>query len=121
MARKKIGDILIEKGIISSEQLNIVLKKQNQAGKKVGQLLIESGAVTEEQLSETISERLKIPLLRLDEIKVDPNIVSLVPVEVARRFSLIPVFKIANNLTVAMSDPLNIIAIEEIKYITKLK
>ncbi len=120
MARKKIGDILIEKGIISAEQLEKALKKQNQTDKKVGQILIESGTVTEEQLSETISERLKIPLLKLDEINIDPNIVSLVPVEVARRFSLVPVFKIANNLTIAMSDPLNIIAIEEIKYITKL-
>lgn len=118
MARKKIGDLLIEKGIISPEQLEKALANQKTNDKKIGQILVDTGAISEEQLVETISERLKIPLIRLDEINIDPTVVSVVPVEVARRYSLIPVFKIGKNLTIAMSDPLNIIAIEELKYIT---
>lgn len=120
MPAKKIGDILIEKGIITPSQLENALKIQKDSGLKVGQILIESGVITEEQLIDTISERLKIPHLSLESIVIDPKVVALVPVEVARRYTLIPVFRIGNNLTVAMSDPLNIIAIEELKYLTKL-
>jgi len=118
MPRKKIGDILIEKGLITTAQLESALAEQKNSDRKIGQILVESGAITEEQLVETISERLKIPRLSLEDIVIDPMVIGLVPVEVARRFGLIPVFRIIDSLTVAMSDPLNIIAIEELKYIT---
>ncbi len=121
MPAKKIGNILVEKGIITLSQLEEALRIQKEQGLKVGQILIESGVITEEQLIETISERLKIPHLSLESIVIDPKVVALVPVEVARRYTLVPVFKIGNNLTIAMSDPLNIIAIEELKYLTKLE
>nr|MBN2277687.1 Flp pilus assembly complex ATPase component TadA [candidate division Zixibacteria bacterium] len=119
MARKKIGDILIEKELITRAQLEQALKEQSTTGRKIGQILVESGYITEDQLVETISERLKIPKLSIDSIVIDPMVINLVPVEVARRYGLIPIFKIADGLTVAMSDPLNIIAIEELKYITR--
>jgi len=119
MPRKKVGDILIDKGLISNDQLNQALKEQKKTGHKIGQILVESGMITEEQLIETISERLKIPKISLDQMVIDPSVVGLVPVEVARRYCLIPAFRIGDNLTVAMSDPLNIIAIEELKYLTK--
>jgi type IV pilus assembly protein PilB len=119
MARKKIGDILIEKGLVSREQLAEALKKQRASGHKVGQILVENGLITEDQLIETISERLEIPKISLESIVIDPLVVGLIPVEVARRYCLIPAFRIGNVLTVAMADPLNIIAIEELKYLTK--
>ncbi|UCD93741.1 MAG: Flp pilus assembly complex ATPase component TadA [Candidatus Zixiibacteriota bacterium] len=119
MARKKIGDILIEKGLISREQLAEALKKQDTSGHKVGQILVENGLITEDQLIQTMSERLEIPKISLESIVIDPLVVGLIPVEVARRYCLIPVFRIGNVLTVAMADPLNIIAIEELKYLTK--
>ncbi len=119
MSRKKIGDILIEKGLISEAELKSALDEQKKTGHKVGQILVERGLITEDQLLETLSERLKIPKISLESLVIDPRIVSLVPVEVARRFGLMPVFKIGNTLTIAMSDPLNIIAIEELSYLTK--
>jgi type IV pilus assembly protein PilB len=119
MARKKIGDILIEKGLISGDQLAEALKEQKASGHKVGQILVEAGLITEDQLIQTISERLDIPKISLDSIVIDPGVVSLIPVEVARRYCLIPAFRLGNTLTVAMVDPLNIIAIEELKYLTK--
>ncbi|PKK82220.1 MAG: type II secretion system protein GspE [candidate division Zixibacteria bacterium HGW-Zixibacteria-1] len=119
MSRKKVGDILIEKGLITNEQLETALKEQEKTGRKIGQILVESGMITETELIDTISERLKIPRISLESMVIDPSVIGLVPVEVARRYCLIPAFKIGDNLTVAMSDPLNIIAIEELKYLTK--
>lgn len=119
MSRKKVGDILIEKGLITNEQLETALKEQKKTGRKIGQILVESGMITETELIDTISERLKIPRISLESMVIDPSVIGLVPVEVARRYCLIPAFKIGDNLTVAMSDPLNIIAIEELKYLTK--
>jgi len=119
MARKKVGDILIEKGVISEAQLEQALTEQKKTGRKIGQILVESGLITENQLIDTISERLKIPKISLDSMVIDPSVIELVPVEVARRYCLVPAFRIGDNLTVAMSDPLNIIAIEELKYLTK--
>jgi type IV pilus assembly protein PilB len=120
MSRKRIGDLLIEKGLITTAQLNDALKIQSQTGRKIGNILVENSIISEPQLIETISERLKIPLLSLDSVVIDPGVVSLIPVEVARRYTLMPVFRIAGHLTVAMADPLNIIAIDELKYITGL-
>lgn len=120
MPRKKIGDILIERGLISPSQLEETLKEQKKSGRKLGQILVDSGLITEEQLIETVSERLKIPKISFDSMVIDPMVVALVPVEVARRYCLMPVFRIGDNLTVAMSDPLNIIAVDELRYLTKL-
>jgi type IV pilus assembly protein PilB len=119
MLRKKIGDIFIEKGLITSTQLAEALREQEKTGHKVGQILVERGLITDEQLLETVSERLGIPKITLGSLVIDSMVVAMVPVEVARRYSLIPVFKIGKILTVAMAEPLNIIAIEELKYITK--
>ncbi len=122
MARKKIGDILIAKGLISASQLKQALDEQKKTGRKVGQILIESAMVTEEQLVDAISENLDIPRMSLESMVIDPNVIALVPVEIARRYCLIPVIKIRDKiLTVAMADPLNIIAIEELRYLTKME
>jgi type IV pilus assembly protein PilB len=122
MARKRIGDILIEKGLITPEQLNEALDEQKVSGRKVGQILIDKAWVTEEQLVEAISENLSIPRMSLESMVIDPSVIALVPVEIARRYCLIPIFKLRDKiLTVAMADPLNIIAIEELRYLTKME
>ncbi len=117
--RKKIGDILIAKGLITTKQLNSALEEQNNSGGKLGQILVDKKLITEDQLSEAISDRLGIQKISLKSLVIDPRIISKVPVELARRYELIPVFKIGDMMTVAMADPLNIIAIDELKYLTK--
>jgi type IV pilus assembly protein PilB len=122
MARKRIGDVLISRGFITASQLNQALEEQKVSGRKVGQILIENGSVTEEQLVDAISENLSIPRISLETMVIDPSVISLVPVEIARRYCLIPIIKIRGKfLTVAMADPLNIIAIEELRYLTKME
>jgi type IV pilus assembly protein PilB len=118
MAKKKIGDILIEKGFVDSRQLEEALREQSVTGKRLGETLVDKGLITEEQLIDTISERLSIPKLTLSLMVIDPQVIQRVSVDIARRYTLIPIFEIGNTLTLAMADPLNIIAIDEIKYVT---
>jgi len=119
--RKKIGDVLIAKGLITTKQLNSALEEQKSSGGKLGQILINRKLISENELTEAISERLDIQKISLKSLVIDPHIISKVPVELARRYELIPVFKIGDMMTVAMADPLNIIAIDELKYLTKCK
>ena len=116
--KKKIGDLLIEKGFITQDQLDEGLREQRLSGERLGEVLVEKGFITEDQLTETISERLGIPKISLNQMVIDPSIVQRVTVDVARRYLLIPIFEIGNTMTLAMADPLNIIAIDEIKYLT---
>jgi len=120
MAKKKIGDLLLERGFITNEQLKEGLKLQSATGKRLGEVLVELNFITEEQLIDTISERLQIPRVSLNSMYIDPTTVQKISVDIARRYCLIPVFNIGNTLTVAMADPLNILAIDEIKYRTNL-
>jgi len=118
MVKKKLGDLLIEKGYITPEQLEAALKEQLSTGKRLGSTLIDKGLITEEQLTATISERLSIPKVSLSSMVIHPHVIQRVNVEMARRYTLIPIFYIGNTLTIAMADPLNIIAIDQVKYQT---
>lgn len=120
MAKKKIGDLLVDKGLINIAQLEEALREQSLSGKRVGEILVEKGHISEDDLISTISERLSIPKVSVSQMVIDPSILKLVNVDVARRYTLIPIFQIGNTLTLAMADPLNIIAIDEIKYNTGL-
>lgn len=118
MAKKKIGDLLLEKGLVSEEQLTKALQEQALSGRRLGEILVEQELISEDQLIATISERLNIPKISLESMVIDPHVIRSVPVNVARRYTLIPIFEIGNTLTLAMADPLNIIAIDEIRYLT---
>ena len=120
MAKKKIGDLLVERGFLTKAQLQEGLKVQSSTGRRLGEILTELGYISEEQLLETISERLLIPRVSLKSMVIDPATVHKVTVDLARRYSLIPIFHIGKTLTIAMADPLNILAIDEIKYRTGL-
>ncbi len=118
MTRKKIGDILVDQGFIGRDELEEALKQQSATGKRLGDILIEKKLVTEDELVYAISERLEIQRISLGSLVIDPQVIRKVPVDVARRYTVIPVFSIGKTLTVAMADPLNIIAIDHIKYST---
>ncbi len=117
--QKKIGDLLRNKGYITDDQLRTALAIQKTSGKKLGNILVDTGIITEEHLVEVMSERLKIPKLNLSSLVINPQVIASVPVDVAKRFKILPVFRMGNTLTLAMADPLNVIALDEIKYLTK--
>lgn len=117
--QKKTGDLLRDKGYITEDQLRTALAIQKTSGKKLGNILVDTGIITEEHLVEVMSERLKIPKLNLSSLVINPQVIACIPVDVAKRFKLLPVFRMGNTLTLAMADPLNVIALDEVKYITK--
>ena len=116
MKRKLLGEILRDEGLISEEQLKAGLEKQKrEKGLKIGEALVALGAVTEEDVAKAIWQQRKIPYVDLDSYAPDPNVIELVPEKVARSYTALPLFKIGNALTVAMADPLNLIAVDDLR------
>lgn len=112
--RKRIGEILVEKGLITSEQLNQALKEQKKSQHRLlGAILIERGFVTEESLTKIIKEVDSIPVVDLSRMKdLDQKVVQSIPERLARRFSLIAIGKQDNKLLVAMADPTDVRALD---------
>lgn len=118
---KRLGDLLIDAGLITKDQLDKALQLQKVTGKKLGELLIDEGFVKEEQIIEVLEFQLGIPHLDLEKYFINPEMPRLISEKLARRHMLIPVKKERGNLIVAMSDPLNIFAIDDIKIATGME
>ncbi len=118
--KMRLGDALIQEGLINEEQLQQALALQKKSGKRLGAVLVEMHLVTEHDIVQILSKQLKIPFIDLSNYLIDPVIAKLVPEHIAKRHMLIPINKVGNKLTVAMVDPLNIIAIDDIQLMTGL-
>jgi len=118
--KMRVGDALIAEGLINEEQLQQALALQKKSGKRLGAVLVEMHLVTEHDIVQILSKQLKIPFIDLSNYLIDPIIAKLVPEHLAKRHMLIPINKVGNKLTVAMVDPLNIIAIDDIQLLTGL-
>lgn len=116
--RKKLGDLLIEAGILSEEQLNEALEIQKQTGSRLGSILIDNNFVSEDQIMEVLEFQLGIPFIDLNNITISNDVRHLIPYQLVLRHSVVPVKLELNLLYVAMEDPLNFIAIEDIKMAT---
>lgn len=117
---KQLGELLIERGVITKEQLGEALKVQQERGGLIGQVLVELGYATEEAIAQAITSQYGFPYLPLQNYDIDAEVIKIVPKNVASQFCLIPIDKIGNNLTIAMSDPLNSLAIEDIELVSGL-
>lgn len=119
--RKKVrlGDLLVQQKLISSEQLNAALAEQKKSGHKLGRVLIENGYVKEEDMLRVLSEQLRIPYIDLLHYKFDPEAVRLLPEIQARRFRAIVLENKPDGVLVGMSDPTNIFAYDEISRLLK--
>lgn len=117
----RIGDVLIEERLITEEQLKAALEQQKNSteGKRLGDILIELGYVSELQFIQCLSKRLKIPFINLNNYPIATDVAQMIQESVARKYHLVPIAKKDQLLTVAMSDPMNLMAIEEVKVITK--
>jgi len=113
--RKQLGEILLDRGWLQPDQLEQGLAIQNRQGGLLGQILVELGFVTEEQVVQAVTEQYGFPYLPLKQYTVDPAAVRLVPANVARQYCLIPVDRLADTLSVAMADPLNVHAVEDLE------
>lgn len=118
--RKRLGDLLVESGIITEEQLQDTLKTKEKS-KKLGDALVEKRYITEHQLIEVLEFQLGIPHISLYRYPIDTKLLNLVPLELAKRKLLIPLRKEGNQLTVAMNDPMDYYAIDDLRMATGLQ
>lgn len=116
--KKKLGDILVENGIISGEQLAAALQEQQKSKRKLGDLLITHGYITEQQLIEVLEFQLGIPHVNLFKYQIDPAITQIIPESMAKRYQVLPLMKEGGKLMVAMADPLDYYAIEDLRMST---
>ena len=123
MGKKNVllGDFLVEQGLITEDQLKKALKHQKKAGKLLGRSLIELGFIGEEELIKALSEQLGVQYVSLRNYQVDPKVINLVPEELARTYQVLPLFAIENDLTVAMANPLDVLAIDALSRATGMK
>ncbi|MBI2447435.1 MAG: Flp pilus assembly complex ATPase component TadA [Candidatus Omnitrophica bacterium] len=119
--KERLTKILIEGGLLTDEKLEEALRLQKEKGGRLSQILVEGGYVGEKDLLAALSQGLNIPAVNLAKLRVDPSIVKMVPKELAKHYNIIPISRIGNTLTVAMADPLNIFAMDDVKAITGME
>ncbi len=119
--RDRLINILIKGKLITEKQLQEALDLQKTKGGRLSEILIGLDFVTEKDLKVALSESLEIPPINLTRIKIDKGILDFVPQRIAKFYQLIPISKIRNMITVAMADPLNVFALDDIKTLTGFK
>lgn len=116
--KDSIIDILLKSGRLSREQLELALKLQKKSGIPLRKVLCDEGIISEEEILSLLSKQLYMPTMHLSKYKLDPEIVSLIPERMSRQYNLIVLSRMGNVLTVAISDPLNIFALDDLKTLT---
>ena len=116
-ARKRLGDLLVESFVISNEQLDYALSNKSR-DEKLGDFLIRENLLTEQQLIEVLEFQLGIPHVSLNQFAIEPELIQLVPKELAKRANIMPISKEKNKLMIAMADPMDYFAIEEVRMAT---
>jgi type IV pilus assembly protein PilB len=114
----KLGDLLVKAKLVTPEQVDAALLSQRTEGGKFGEALIRIGAASEQDITETLSQQFGVPSIDLAHFDIDPAIIKVVPGEVARKYGVLPVNKTGATLTIAMSDPTNVFAMDDIKFMT---
>ena len=114
----KLGQMLIASNIISEEQLRQALNLQKKDGGRLGTNLVKLGHVTEDNLVSFLSKQYGVPAINLSEYTIDPPVIKLIPIEMARKYLIMPVTRVGATLTIAMADPSNLFAIDDVKFMT---
>ncbi|MGQ9845546.1 MAG: GspE/PulE family protein [Caldisericia bacterium] len=119
--RKKLGEILLEKGLITEEQLKEVLLEQQKTGISLGQILIDRGLITPNILGEILSKQLGIEYKKVSEIYISPDSINLIPENIIKDKKVFPIKKENDTLEVAILPPINPVILDDIKELTGLK
>ena len=116
-----IGEILIERGLITLDELDKALKVQKDKGGLLGEILVDMNVLSEDEIIQALATQYGYPYLSLHDYDIDASIAKTIPQHIANYYCLIAVDKIENTITVAMADPLNSNAIEDVEYTTGCK
>jgi type IV pilus assembly protein PilB len=114
----RLGELLTKASLISQDQLKEALKFQKETGGKLGETLIRLGFVSEEDITECLSQQFGVPSINLAHFEIDAGVIKLIPAEVARKYNILPVNKTGATITIAMADPTNVFAMDDIKFMT---
>jgi len=114
----KLGELLIKSQMINEQQLEKALAEQRSTSGRLGEILQKMGLVTEDDIIDCLSHQFGVPSINLRHFEIDESVAKLIPVDLARKYNVIPVNKTGATLTVAMSDPTNIFAMDEITFVT---
>ncbi|MDD6691906.1 MAG: ATPase, T2SS/T4P/T4SS family [Lachnospiraceae bacterium] len=119
MKQKRLGDMLIDAGVITQDQLLLALKKQKETHERLGTILIQEGIITEHQLINTLREQLGVDFIDLTKTEIDPSMSKYIPKSLAKSAQIVPVRVVKDTLFLAMADPLNFMAVEQAKDTSK--
>ena len=114
----KLGEILLKEKLISPDQLKTALDHQKQNGGRLGNSLVQRGYLSDEDITSVLSRQCGVPSINLAYFEVDPSVIKLIPVETARKYQILPLSRVGSSLTVAMVDPTNVFALDDIKFMT---
>ncbi|MBI5641554.1 MAG: type IV-A pilus assembly ATPase PilB [Nitrospirae bacterium] len=114
----KLGQLLIASSIISEEQLKQALNTQKKEGGRLGTNLVKLGFITEEKLVAFLSKQYGVPAINLSDYKIDPGVLKLIPADMAKKYLIMPVARVGATLTIGMTDPSNVFAIDDVKFMT---
>jgi type IV pilus assembly protein PilB len=114
----RLGELLVRENLISIQQLRKAQEEQQKTGTRIGTALIKTGAIEESKLTDFLSKQYGVPAINLKDFDIDPEIIKLVPKEVAEKHLVIPVNRAGPSLIVAMCDPSNIYAVDDLKFLT---
>ena len=117
----RLGEMLVKSKLITEDQLKKALAQQSTAGGRLGSNLVKLGFLTEEDITSFLSKQYGVPSINLAHFEIDQNVIKLVPAEIAQKHMVIPINRKGSVLTVAMADPSNIFAIDDIKFLSGFK
>lgn len=118
--KKRLGDILVQSGKITQTDLMAALKKQAITGKRLGEILIDEGLVSENDILSVLELQLGVKKVNLDSIEIDENAIKAVSESIARKHNILPIKIEGKDIYIAMSDPFNLMAVEDVKIVTGL-
>ena len=115
---KKIGEILLKAELISNDQLHQALQEQKRTGERLGSLLVKMGFLAEDEILSCLSKQFGVPAIDLETFQIELSVLETIPVKTAKKYTVIPISRVGGTLTLAMADPSDIFAIEDIKFMT---
>ena len=115
---KKIGEILLKANLITNDQLHQALQEQKRTGERLGSLLVKMGFLAEEDILSCLSKQFGVPAIDLETFQIESSVLEAIPIKTAKKYTVIPISRVGGTLTLAMADPSDIFAIEDIKFMT---
>src|SRR5215468_706271 len=114
----RVGELLLKEKRISPEQLQQALNYQKANGGKLGYNLVKMGFIKDEDITALLSKQYGVPSINLTQFEIDQSVIKLIPAETAQKYQIIPLSRAGATLTIAMTDPTNVFAMDDIKFMT---